>query len=507
MKMKRLSILVILAAAVLLVAFPSLAAKKNTLTVGFYTKFGTLDYYKTSTRVSIQFGYMVWDSLVVRDAETGKIYPGLARSWKIINPTTWEFKLQPGVKFHNGNPCTSEAVRYTIEERALEPKATRLGNFKWIKKVEVIDDLTFRIITHKPFPVVLERLNTLFIYDPIYCKEVGDRKVAEAPMGTGPYRFVKWDRGSQLVFKRNPNYWQKGIPKIETVICRPIPEMSTRVSELISGGIDYALNLTPDMWPVLEKSKNVVPMNVPILRINFYQFDGDGGASKTPLTDKRVRQAVIHAIDRKAIIKNVMRGFGGELHSPMHPLQFGYDPSVKESYEYNPEKAKALLKEAGYEKGFTIDLWQYNGFQRQPNQAVMGYLAKMGIKVNLKDYIGNTGPMIRLRNSGKITGIGNFAWGSSNIFDCEGILPLWFTLAEGKNYNRDKELDGWLLAARGSVDPEERKKLYSKAVRRITEEAYWMPFFIVHQIYGRNKDLHCPAGIDECPRFAQAYWK
>jgi peptide/nickel transport system substrate-binding protein len=95
---------------------PSQAAKKDTLVIGFSDLFSTLDHYQSTLRATIQLGYMVWDSLVTRNPDTGEINPGLARSWKIINPTTWEFKLQPGVKFHNGNPCNSQAVRYTIEK-------------------------------------------------------------------------------------------------------------------------------------------------------------------------------------------------------------------------------------------------------------------------------------------------------------------------------------------------------------------------------------------------------
>ena len=168
--------LFILILAIPLSAFPSLAASKDTLKVAFYDVFATLDHYQSTMRTTIQLGYMVWDSLVTRNPDTGEIIPGLARSWKMIDPLTWEFKLQPGVKFHNGNPCNAQAVRYTIEERVLDEKqkSPQAVNFKWIKKVEVLDEVTFRIITHQPYPIVLERLNTLFVYDPAYCRQVGD---------------------------------------------------------------------------------------------------------------------------------------------------------------------------------------------------------------------------------------------------------------------------------------------------------------------------------------------
>jgi peptide/nickel transport system substrate-binding protein len=510
MRKGRIVFMTVFIMAILLIAVSAPAAKKDTLVVAFNDVVATLDHYQSTMRTTIQLGYMVWDSLVTRNPDTGEIIPGLARSWKMIDPLTWEFKLQPGVKFHNGNPCNAEAVRYTIEERVLDEKqkSPQAVNFKWIKKVEVVDDVTFRIITYQPYPIVLERLNTLFVYDPVYGKQAGDQKVAEAPMGSGPYAFVKWDRGSQIVLKKNPNYWVKGIPKIDNVILRTIPEISTRVAELISGNVDFGLNYTPDVWELLQKSPNVAPLEVPILRINFWQFDGSGVASKGPWTDKRVRQAIIHAVDRKAIIQKVMGGHAGELHGPCNPLQWGYDPAVKQyDYPYNPEKAKALLKQAGYEKGFTVDLWFYEGIQKQPNLAAMGYLEQLGIKVNIKDYAGNIGQLIRLRNTRKVTGIGNFTWGSYNIFDADAAMPAWFLTKEGMCYNLDQELNDWLQEARDSVDPAKRKALYSKAQRKIMQEAYWMPFFVVHQIYGRNKDLEIVVGKDEVPRFNEAHWK
>jgi len=509
MKIGKLFMLVVMATVFTLAGISSASAvDKTTLRYGIPTKFASLDQYKSTQRITIQIGYLIWDPLVTRDPDSGKISPHLAQSWKNISPTTWEFKLVPGVKFHNGNPLNAECVRFTIEDRILadDQKSPQRGNFKWIKKVEVIDDLTFRIISEKPYPLVLERLNVLFVYDPIETREKGNTWVAEHPMGTGPYKFVKWDRGSQLVMTANPDYWINGVPKIENIVVRILPEMSTRVAELISGGIDIASDFGPDQWDVMEKAKNVIPMDIPILRINFWQFDGSGRAGATPLTDKRVRRAVWHAIDRQAIIDRIMRGFADPLDAPMNPLQFGYDPSVK-GYEYNPEKAKTLLKEAGFENGFEMDVWEYMGYQHQANEAAMGYLAKVGIKVNLKDYRGNIGQLIKLRNAGKLTGVGNFTWGSYNIFDADAILPSWFMIKEAKCYNPDPEIDSWLTEARFSVDPQQRKELYSKVQKKIIEEAYWMPFFIVHTIWGRNADLQAVVGRDEVPRFQYAEWK
>ncbi len=136
----------------------------------------------------------------------------------------------------------------------------------------------------------------------------------------------------------------------------------------------------------------------------------------------------------------------------------------------------------------------------------MGYLAKVGIKVNLKDYRANLGQLITLRNSGKITGIGNYAWGNYNIFDADAILAAWFLSADPKCYNPDPELENWLTEARLSVDQELRKELYRKAQQRINEQAYWIPICAFHNIHGANKNLNYKIGIDDVPRFQYAEW-
>lgn len=505
---KRVSLALTLVAFLFLTGVtPCTAAGKDSFTVAFQTQFDTMDQYKNTQRSILNLGYLIWDPLVERDPDNCSIKPHLVTSWKMIEPTIWEFKLRPGVKFHNGNPLTAECVRFTIEDRILNPeqKSPHAGNYKWIKSVQVVDDLTFRIVTEKPYPLILERLNVLFVYDPIYTKEKGDRAVSEFPMGTGPYKFVRWDKGSKVVLKANEKYWKSGVPKIKNLTVRTIPEMSTRIAELISGGIDSAEYIVADQVPLLEKQPNIKIMDTPTLRTNFWQFDASGRASKTPLMDVRVRRAICHAIDQDTIIKTVLKGYAKSMNSAVNPFQFGYDPSIR-PYEYNPELAKSLLKEAGYPNGFEIDLWEGESEQDAYNQAAMGYLAKVGIKVNLKDYRANLGQLITLRNSGKVTGIGNYAWGNYNIFDADALLAAWFLSADPKCYDPDPELEAWLAEARVSVDQAKRKELYFKAQQRIKEQAYWMPVCAFHNIHGVNKKLVYKIGIDDVPRFQYAEW-
>ncbi|MCP4691255.1 MAG: hypothetical protein GY859_24630 [Desulfobacterales bacterium] len=478
----------------------------DTVVFAHQTKIGTMDHYKTSTGISWYIGYLMWDSVVERDPKTNKIVPGAAKTWKNIDDTTWEFTLHEGIKFHNGNPLNAESVRFTIEDAILDParKSNKAGHFKYVEKVEVIDELTFRIITKSPYPLLLDRLYNLFIYDPISTKANGFESLADNPMGSGPYTFVKWVRGSELLMTRNANYWKKGVAKIKNIKVRIIPEPSTRLAELLNGGVHFTKGMPGDMIDALKKSDKVDPVVADTAGIDFWQFDSIGRASKSPLMDKRVRRAICHAIDRKAIVTHVMRDLAGVATSPVNPLMFGFDPTVQ-WYEYNPEKAKALLKEAGYEKGFEMDVWQYVNNQNFPNQAAVGYLNKIGVKVNIKDYIGNVGQMIKLRNTGKITGVGNFQWITA-ILDADVTLGAWFAPGP-KNYSSDPEIAQWADQAGGTMDMDLRKALFSKIQKKVREEAYWMPFFVPKQLAARSKKLHVDMVMGEIPWFRDAYWK
>ena len=501
-----ISIAVAAILAVLVVA--PVQAARDTMNIAFYSKFHTMEPYQTSSRQMLQMAYMIWDPLVLRDADSGKILPHVATSWKTPTDRTWEFKIRKDVKFHNGNPLTAEAIKWTIEDRMLnlERKSPRLPNFKWVKSVEVVDDHTFIIHTHEPYALALERLNTLYIMDPKWGKKNDFGYIQEHAMGSGPYKWVSWTKGSRIVLVRNENYWMKGVPAIKNVTIKVVPEAATRLAELFSGGVDVSMNLLLDQTPAFKSEKNYKVLNFPIIRIDFWQFDSMGRASDSPVKKVKVRRAIAHAIDRDKIVKNLVRTEGYTVNTPMSPYHFGYDKSIK-GYKYDPKKAKKLLAEAGYPNGFKIDLWQYADHQTLSNQAAMQMLSKVGIKVNLKNYIGNSQQMGKLRRGGKVTGIGNFNWGSYNIFDADAILFPFFDLASSNNYTGDKELSKWLNDARNSVDPEFRKAIYIKAQKRIIDQVYWMPTFGVKRFYGIHNNLDLKAGLDEVPRFQFAKWK
>lgn len=483
------------------------AAAKDSITYAIDSKFASMERYSSTQTFANNLWMMIGDGVVQRNPDTLKHEPGLAESWKQIDDVTWEFKLHKGVKFHNGKELTAEAIRYTIFDVILNPdyKNPSRGYFKWIKELNILDDYTFRIVSDGPYPMVLDRMAFLTPYEPSYCKEMGLKHLHENPIGTGPYKFVKWDRGSKLIIEKNPDYFKKGIGHVKTIIFRVIPELSTRVAELRSGGVDLIVNVDPDKTGQITADKNLKIVSGPIARTIFFQFDSFGRASKTPVMDVRVRRAIWHAIDREAIIKSLLHGYGQVANAACNPFLFGYVDDIK-GYDYDPAKAKALLKEAGYEKGFDLDIWQYYQVQNMFNQAAMGMLSEVGINVKLHDYRGNIGQLLKMRNSGKVTGIGNFGWGTGFAFDADAILPAWFFKAESKCYNPDDEIDAWLHEARVSTDPAKRKELYKKVQQKIVDQVYWMPLFYKFQINAAHKDLECKVMPYEYMLLQYAKW-
>ena len=483
-------------------------ARDDRLVYAVDGEFASMDVYSSVQINLLNLFFQVNDPLVERDLADNSIQPALASGWRRVDPLTWEFTLRPGVYFHNGVELTAEAVRFTLMDFILDPdkRSPLAGGFRWLERTEVTGRYTFRLITHEPYPLVLERMTYLFPYEPGYTKRVGAQGVASHPVGTGPYLFRKWERGHKLVLTANPGYWRPGLPRIKEIVYRIIPEASTREAELLAGGVDLAANLDPEMIDRVERHPGLKILDGPTYRLNFWQFDGSGRAGKSPLADLRVRRAICHALDRRTILQALLQGRGRTVDSPAIPGHFGFDPKVG-GYAYDPEKARSLLKEAGYEKGFDLDIWYNYGFQHLFNQAAAGYLADVGIRLNLKDYRGNVGQLVKLLNSGRITGIGNFTWGSIFVFDADAVLPSWFLLKEPKCYNPDPDLDRWLSRARTTLDPAERRKLYSLAQRRIVDQAYWLPLNLNQSIYGARKNLVLEFRPDTMLRLEKTHWE
>lgn len=466
----------------------------------------SMDPHMHSVRPMFMVGWHMWDNLVYRDPVTREIVPWLAASWKILDDLTWEFKLRKGVKFHNGYPFTARDVKYNFT-RILNPdqKSPQRAKHSSIKSVEVIDDFTVKFHTHKPYPVMLQRLANFQMISEKYAKEKGDAYLALHPVGTGPYKFVHWKKGRELVVEANEDYW-RGAPRIKTLVWRTIPETATQIAELLAGGVDFIESVPPDQIDLINKSGVARVMEVRVLPVAFIKLDGGGRGGPNPFQDKRVRQAVNYAANIDGYIKHIMRGRALRIATWASPFAFGYDPTVK-PYPYDPEKAKKLLTEANYPNGFEVR--HVNSHQRIPGQrqfieALQVDLAKVGIKMKIREYT-DEGPLFTLIRTGKAGPMYQMSWGYSTTHDLDAIFYEHCTEQSFWAYWWSDETTELILQARSSMDPEFRKKIYSKLQHMIREEAPVLFMWQYVMTYGvGNKLDDMVVGSDEIPRFFDA---
>ncbi len=468
----------------------------------------TLDPHMHAENYAFVILQHIYEKLFTRTIKDGKLFlePVLAESYKLLNPTTWEFKLRRGVTFHHGEPFTAAAVKYSIE-RMLNPeqKARYRGLVVVVDRVEVVDDYTVRIYTKEPFPIL--RLNLAYavsIVPPKYFQEKGDKYVAQHPSGTGPYRFVRWVKDDELVLKAYPGYWRPGIPRVPNLIFKPIPEEASRVATLLAGDVDVIRDVSPTSVPRLRESETVEPRIVPTGMVVHFALDT---LSPGPLKDARVRRALNLAVNKQLIIKQVLGGFATQVPGPITQFHFGFDPSVP-AFDYNPDEARRLLAEAGYPQGFSMTINAPTGRylnDKEVAQAVAYMLGQVGVKVNLvtHEWAGYMGKIYR-----KELGTYMMGWGGS--LDADGTMYNLLYSTQVFARIKNERLDQLLMQGKAVMDPKEREKTYAEAQRIVHEQAPWIFLYAQNDIFAAKRDLVWqPQGAHPTLslRFWEAYWK
>jgi peptide/nickel transport system substrate-binding protein len=437
----------------------------------------------------------MFDYLVKRDKNM-ELQPDLAKSWENMNDTTWRFKLREDVKFHNGNPFTAADVKFTLERVANDDTLLEYGNYMQIKEVKIVDDYTIDIITDAPEPALLNRLSRLGsgILPSKYIEENGWDHFMENPIGTGPYKFVEWKRDEELVLAVNQEYFGEK-PKWEKVVFRTIPEDATRVSELLTGGVDIAVNIPPSDWERVENNEETKLAKGPTQRVMMLVARTTEG---TVTADPKVRKAIDLAIDKQAIVDSLLQGAGTVTRTRVTPGNTGANEDLYEKTLYDPEKAKQLLKEAGYENGLELTLSAPNGRylkDKESAELMAAMLQEVGITVNL-DFLEWSKFVEKYSNKtfGELFLIG---YGNS-MFDAALALDrLYSERAKGETDYSNPEVDELLDNAMVNMDPEERAKQYQKAQEIIAEERPQIYLYQLDAVYGVRKGLNFQPRLDE----------
>ena len=480
----------------------SAQTKDDTIVYAIQSDMQNWDPPNSVLRESIIMGYNVFDHLAARDLKTGKVGPSLAVSWKNIDDSTWEVKLRKGVKFHDGTPFGAKDVKATFD-RVLNPenKLTARGNHAKIKSVEVVDDLTARFKTDGPYPLFVERLTAQVMQSEKIIKEKGHEWMQENPVGTGPYKLVKWSKKQEHLLIRNEDYWGSK-PAYKYVRVRIIPEQATQIAELMSGGVDIIKAVPPDQMDVINKSGQARTTTSPILRTAMIQLDQAGRSGANPFQDRRVRLAANLAVDVDSIIKHVLNGLGDRVATTVNPMAFGFDASIK-PYKQDLAQAKKLLAEAGFPNGIDV------GFLRtqptvepgliQTSDAIMADLAKAGIRTKAR-MVGEVGPYTNLVRDGKADPMFEWSWGYYSIFDADAIFYDVMTCNQPYSVYCNKALDDLVIQGRSTLDPKRRTEIYAKAQKLVYEDAAYLFKWGLRGVWGVSNRVEYDAPRDEVDR-------
>ena len=488
-------------------ATPALAGKgDDTLNVAVAFEPEPLDNYKIAGREGLILARHVFDGLLYKDLDTGEFKPALAKAWRFVNPTTMEFDLREGVTFHNGASFDADDVVYTLTTVVDPAYGARYRiAVDWIRNVEKLDKFKIRINMAKPFAGAVEMLaDALSIYPQAYFKEVGSGGMAAKPVGTGPYRLVEMTPGTRYVLERFDAHYAdspKGKPAIKRIVVRTIPEMNTQYAELAAGRLDWIWRIPPDQARRMGSMANINIVSAPIMRVAYVGMAVGGKSKEFATKDRRVRQAINHAVNRKPILDAFVGGASQVLHAACNPKQFGCITDVTR-YDYDPDKAKRLLTEAGHGAGFAIEMI-FAGMPRPVAEAIANDLGKVGIRVTLNEQ--QYAPAAQKWRAGDLPMfLAN--WGSYGVGDVVFLGGNFFG-GDADDLVGDAEVKSWFDIADTSPDPAVRKENYAKAFRKIADEAYWLPLYDFNVNYGLSKDLQFTPHPDEFARWFLAKWK
>jgi peptide/nickel transport system substrate-binding protein len=414
-------------------------------------------------------------------ARNYEVGPWLA-DLKNLDELTWELKIvRPGITFHNGEPVDAESIKAGLDfARDPANKSHYLERYKPIVEVAVVDPLTLRLKTSEPFPILPQRMTGLYPVPPRYLKEKGAEFAANNPVGSGPFKFKEWMRDERLVLERNPDYW-RGPVQVETVEFRYIPEFSARLSALLAGEVDIVKDVPVDAIERVAGSGRARVEEIPSSRINYVALVNNREGSI--MRDRRVRQAVNHAVNVDGLIAGVFRGHATRMAGPLSRM----NPEANQAltpYPYDPDRAKALLREAGVDLDNTrvvLDAPQGRyPMDKEAAQAIAAQLGQVGLRVQVQyNEWGTHLDKIVNRATGDMFYLG---WGPA--LDAQGTLEFLFVGQSTYSGFGDPAIEEKVAAAARTVDPQTRRQVWNEVQRMAYDEAAWLFLWQQHDLYG-----------------------
>jgi ABC-type transport system substrate-binding protein len=457
-------------------SMPTGAAQSNVLRVGVNSDLDTLDPARIRNVASLLVGNNIYSSLVrFKPGSTTEIEPDLAKSWELSSDgLVMTFHLRKGVQFQKGfGEFTAEDAKFTIERH--QNKATKSAFFqmyKAVKKVEAVDKYTLRLHFTAPTPAFLPTILTWrggWILSKKAVEKFG-KDYAFNPVGTGTYVFQSYQKGAKVVLTANKDYF-RGQPHIGRVEFIPVPEASVAYAAIQAGDLDIMYTRNPTVFNRARKNKDLKVMFKPAMSVRSAYLN----TSRGPLKDVRVRRAIVHAVNRKAILEHVLGNTGRLGSSILNPNTWTFTTDIRK-YAYDPARAKKLLAEAGYAKGFEVEfLYPKQSPYQEIAPAMADDLRAVGIKANL---IGMK--FVSFIERARKGGYDMLVMGLTRPPDPEIVLTTGYfgpNKPPGQNFSFYDKLDKVIVEARHEVNREKRKQLYVQAQKRIAEDVPVFPFY------------------------------
>lgn len=454
--------------------------------IGCSTDITSLDPHNHNDTASAYATRHIYNNLV-KITEDNEFVPNLAESWEFTDDTTVAFTLKEGVKFHNGETLTAEDVKFSLERQMQAPKVGHL--LYMIDSIEVTDDLHFTIHMNAPSNALISSL--FHSGSAILCKSYTEALEAEgktlesAPMGCGPYKFVEWVPGSSVTLEKFDDYFDpETAAKNDGLTIRIIPEEAARTIALENGELDMLVNVGTSDAQRLRESENLALDEYPYTSCEYFAMN----VQKAPFDNKLVRQAMNYAINKEDAMIVAQNGEGVVTDSYIAESAIGYyDTAVK--YEYNPEKAKELLAEAGYADGFTFSCYVAGDPRARAATSIQANLAEIGVTMNIEQMEAST----FYERTGNGEHDACMAGWVANAEPDNTYRPLFTSEKAGAGGNRawymNPEVDALVDDAAANSDPAAVQKDYETVLQIISDDAIWVPLYSQKGLVARNKDL------------------
>jgi len=494
-------------------------AQARDLTIALRSEPTSMDPQFHALTSNIQLSHTLFDKLATADENINPV-PQLAESWE-VDENVWTFKLRPDVKFSNGQPLTAEDVIFTFNRVPNVPNSP--SSFQLflagIQQVEALDPLTLRITTDGANPILPINLSQI----PILSHEAAAGPATEGKtttelnrgdglIGTGPYKFVSWQRGADLVFERNENYWGPE-PAWDKVTYRMISNPAARVASLLAGDVDVIEGPSTDDIPRLEKDSNLRVIQTPSVRLIYIHINQSDDLppglkspdGKNPLKDARVRKALSLAIDRQAIVARIMGGVAQAAGDLLPYPSFGTSEARSEAPKADLEKAKELLAEAGYGDGFELSLGSPAG-RYTNDQEIAQAVASMWSRIGLKVDVQTMAPSVFFQRRGEYAFSTYLAgWAAASGETSNPLNALLATRDKDKstgttNYSHysNPEMDALVAEAEQTLDDNKRSKLLIQAADiALNQDQALLPLQYEMTVWAMKKDIDYTGRADQ----------